>query len=106
MGGRLATPDLASRLKTAPTVAIGPPDDELLAAVLTAEFAERQLAVDPPVIDYLLLRMERSLHEAVALVERLDRHALASQRRITRPLAAEILATHPAFDGDADTPAD
>ena len=72
--------------------ALGAPDDELLRKVLVKLFADRQLVVDKPVIDYLISRMERSLSAAVALVEALDREALAAGRGITRPMAAGVLA--------------
>ena len=61
--------------------ALGAPDDDLLRKVLVKLFADRQLVVDKAVIDYLLSRMERSLSAAVALVEALDREALAAGRR-------------------------
>lgn len=89
---RIDLPDLRSRLRMATPVALDPPDDELLRKVLVKLFADRQLTVDKPVIDYLLVRMERSLSAAVTLVEALDRQALATARRITRPLAAELFA--------------
>ena len=41
----LSLPDLTSRLKAMPAVAVGDPDDPLLAAVLVKLFADRQLAV-------------------------------------------------------------
>jgi len=87
----LALPDLASRLGALPAIAVAQPDDELMAAVLAKLFADRQLAVDRRVIDYIAARMERSFASARQLVDVLDREALARQRRITRPLAAELL---------------
>lgn len=88
----LALPDLASRLNAATHVALSPPDDALLAAVLVKLFNDRQIRIQPPLIDYLLPRMERSLAQARALVARLDRRALALGRPVTRALAQEILA--------------
>lgn len=84
--------DLRSRLRLAAPAALGAPDDELLRKVLVKLFADRQLIVDKPVIDYSISRMERSLSAAVALVEALDREALAAGRRITRPMAAAVLS--------------
>ena len=78
---RVSLPDLRSRLRLAAPVALGAPDDELLRQVLVKLFADRQLVVDKPLIDYLISRMERSLSAAVALVEALDREALAAGRR-------------------------
>ena len=42
--GRIAVPDLASRLRALPVVALAPPDDALLRAVIVKLFADRQLA--------------------------------------------------------------
>ncbi|MET4632501.1 DnaA ATPase domain-containing protein [Kaistia defluvii] len=85
-------PDLASRLRSAVPVGLLEPDDELLARVIVKLFADRQLAVDPAVIDFISHRMERSLGAANRLVELLDREALAAGRPITRHLAATVLA--------------
>lgn len=84
-------PDLASRLRAAPVVALAPPDDALLRAVLVKLFADRQLAVDEALLIYLERRIERSLAAARAVVEALDRAALARRRPVTRALAAELL---------------
>lgn len=88
----IALPDLSSRLRAAPMVSIAPPDETLLKAVLVKHFFDRQLAVDPPVIAYIALRMERSMAMAEAVVGAIDKRALASHRKVTRALAAEILA--------------
>ena len=88
---QVGLPDLRSRLRLATSVALGAPGDDELRKVLVKLFADRQLIVDLPVIDFLLLRMERSLGAAIALVDALDREALAAGRRITRPMAASVL---------------
>lgn len=87
-----ALPDLASRLRSLPSVAIEAPDDALLRAVLLKQFADRQIDVEPRVIAFLAPRMERSMDFARTLVAELDRAGLATQRRITRRLAADVLA--------------
>ncbi len=85
-------PDLRSRLRLATPLTLGAPEDALLRQVLVKLFADRQLLVDKPVIDYLIARMERSLRAAVRLVDALDRASLSAGRRITRQTAAGILA--------------
>ncbi|MET0576838.1 MAG: DnaA regulatory inactivator HdaA [Mesorhizobium sp.] len=85
-------PDLASRLKAATTVEIGEPDDLLLAGVITKLFADRQVEVEPHVVQYLVRRIERSLSTAIRVVDRLDRAALEQQSRITRALATEAVS--------------
>lgn len=84
-------PDLASRLKAAGTVEIREPDDELLGAVVTKLFADRQVEVEPSVVQFMVRRMERSLSTAMSVVERLDRTALEGKTRITRALATQIM---------------
>jgi chromosomal replication initiation ATPase DnaA len=54
-------------------------------------FDDRQLRVDPTVIDYVALRIERSLDAARAIVAALDREALTRSRAVTRPMAAALL---------------
>lgn len=88
----LALPDLISRLSAASHVALAEPDEALLGAVLVKLFNDRQLRVQPALIDYLLSRMERSLAAAGAIVTRLDARALQLRRPITRALAQEVLA--------------
>jgi chromosomal replication initiation ATPase DnaA len=91
-------PDLRSRLTAAPSVAIGAPDDQLLAALLLKLFDDRQLSVPEPVIRYLLTHMERSFAAARGVVEELDSLSLARKRPITIPLARLALTA----DGEID----
>jgi chromosomal replication initiation ATPase DnaA len=88
----VALPDLSSRLRAIPVVALDPPDDALLRAVMVKLFADRQLAVDESLIAYLASRIERSFAGARAAVDGLDREALRQQRPVTRALAAELMA--------------
>jgi chromosomal replication initiation ATPase DnaA len=88
----IALPDLKSRLRAAPVTILGAPDDTLLRGVLVKLFADRQLAVEEPVISYLLLRMPRSFEAARQIVAFLDTAALASKSEITRNFAAKALA--------------
>ena len=97
---QLRLPDLRSRLRAARPVELGEPDDELLRRVLVKLFADRQLAVDGAVVDYIVVRMERSLRGANAIVEDLDRDALAAGTPVTRRLAATALAR--VFDHQPD----
>jgi chromosomal replication initiation ATPase DnaA len=77
-------PDLASRLAATPLVRLGEPDDELLAA-------ERGIKVGDDLIRWLVVRIERSLVTAQAVVDALDAAALARRRAITIPLAREVV---------------
>lgn len=87
----LKTPDLLSRLRLAPSVSLEAPDDALLKAVLVKLFVDRQLVVDTSVVDYIALRIERSLAKAAEVVTLLDKEALSRGRRVSRAIAAEVL---------------
>lgn len=95
-------PDLISRLKSAPVTEIAEPDDALLCGVITKLFSDRQIIIDPAVVTFLVSRIERSLATAQDVVERLDKAALETKSRITRPLAAQVItamdAGQSAFD--------
>ena len=96
----LALPDLRSRIGALGSVAVGLPDDTLLAAVLVKLLADRQLRVGSEVVTYLVHRMERSFRAARDVVRRLDEDSLADRREITVPLARRILAQRPDRGGD------
>ncbi|MBN2906313.1 MAG: chromosomal replication initiator DnaA [Rhodobacteraceae bacterium] len=87
----LTLPDLASRMQATATAHLAPPDDALLAALLVKLFADRQLAVPPALIGYLVGRMDRSFAAAQVLVAALDREALATGRKPGINLAREVL---------------
>ena len=87
----IALPDLASRMRLAHVVELHEPDDTLLHGVLVKLFSDRQLAVAPNVIDYLAMRMERSLASAQRIVEAVDGLSLSEQKPATRAIAARAL---------------
>ena len=89
----LELPDLQSRMQSAQHIGLTPPDDALLAAVLTKLFADRQLSPKPDVIPYLVARLDRTFAAAGEMVEKMDRAALAEGRTMTRSLAARLLGT-------------
>lgn len=90
---KVTLPDLMSRLRAATPVEVLEPDDDLLRRVLVKLFADRQIAVDIGVVDYLVVRMERSLEVAMRAVDAIDREALAGRVKITKPLAGRVLET-------------
>jgi chromosomal replication initiation ATPase DnaA len=64
----------------------------MLSALLVHLAAARQITLNPPVTHFMLTRLPRTagaLREAVA---RLDQAALATGSKITRAMAADILA--------------
>ena len=99
----LSLNDLSSRLRAMPIGSLGEPDDELLRGLLVKLFADRQIAVDEPIIAYMLTHMERSAAFARRIVETIDRTALAERAEVTRSFVARLLresAERDAFSED------
>jgi hypothetical protein len=87
----ITLPDLASRLVATPRIAIMPPDDVLLRALLERGLVRRGLVPPPQLVSWLTLRIERSYVGILAAIDALDRAALSRQHRLTVPLAREAL---------------
>lgn len=75
-GWNIALPDLRSRLAAALHLAIGEPDDALLAALLEAHAERRRLVLDEGAATYLLPRIERSFAAVEGIVAEIDRLSL------------------------------
>ncbi|MGB3408021.1 MAG: chromosomal replication initiator DnaA [Jannaschia sp.] len=84
-------PDLASRLASLTPAILRGPDEALLSALLVKLFADRQMAVRPALVQFLLPRMERSFAAAHAMVERLDAESLARTVPVDVALAKVLL---------------
>jgi DnaA regulatory inactivator Hda len=84
-------PDLRSRLTTILSVAVNPPDDEALKAVLFKLCSERGMILSGDVGAYILRRVERSFDRIRSLVATLDHHTLSQHRQLTLGLVREVL---------------
>lgn len=84
-------PDLKSRILACPAVEIKAPDDRLRAVILAKLFSDRQIKVQPDVIDFILPRIERSYSALTSIVNQLDAKALAEKRPVTIPLVKDVL---------------
>lgn len=87
----LSLKDLASRLKSTPSVQLTDPDQDILGAAMMKQFSDRQIMVDEAVVSFLLKRMERSFRSVQVIVSRIDRMALEKKTRITIPLAKKVI---------------
>ncbi|MCH9845542.1 MAG: hypothetical protein K0U39_08550 [Alphaproteobacteria bacterium] len=88
---RINLPDLASRLKSMPNVALGMPSDDLLAQLFHKLCRDRQIKLDDKIIDYLLVRMERSFFACYNLCDQLNQHSLSRKGKITLNIAKQCL---------------
>lgn len=75
-GWKIALPDLASRLGAGLQLAIGAPDDAMLAELIVLHAEMRGLHLDESATDYLVPRCERSHMGVENLVAAIDRLSL------------------------------
>ncbi len=94
--------DLRSRLKAATVVEIGEPDEALIAQVIVKLFADRQLQIEPKLVDYIVARMERSMQAAQQIVDRIDHLALARGTKISRSVVQDVLAEFASPEDELD----
>jgi chromosomal replication initiation ATPase DnaA len=87
----ISLPDLASRLYGTQLVNLKAPDDALLSVLLIKLFTDHQIILEPPLIGYIVKRMDRSFAFAGELVRALDRASLAGQKPITKRLTRRVM---------------
>ncbi len=83
-------PDLDSRLKTAPVVQIGLPDDVLIASLFIKMFYDRHIAISGEAVNYLVTHTERSFDAIRRMVAQLDDLSLSAKQKITIPLIKKL----------------
>jgi len=86
-----ALPDLESRAAAAAVYRLVALDDADLLTALSAHARLRGLDLDDAAASYLLQRLGRDLGELTVWLDRIDRFALATQRRVTVPLLREVI---------------
>lgn len=84
-------PDLNSRLRAAAATTILPPDEDLMAIMLTKIFSDKQLSVSHDVIKYIIPRIERSFKAVRELAEKIDYKSLTDKKSVTVPFVKSIL---------------
>lgn len=85
-------PDLRSRLMASPTIRIGDPDEELMRALFERQFLRRGIDARPELIQWLVVRVERSHIALLRTVDLLDQAVLERHKRLSIPLARATLA--------------
>jgi DnaA family protein len=87
----ITLPDLVSRLSMCTQYALRPLDDAGRRAMLRLLAGRLGLRLDDEVLDWWFARQPRDPASLVALLQKIDRAALAAQRRITIPFLRELL---------------
>ena len=84
-------PDLRSRLTASPMVRIGDPDEALMRAIFERQFLRRGIDARADVIQWLVVRVERTHVALLRAVDLLDQAVLARHKRLSIPLARATL---------------
>ena len=84
--------DLYTRLATVMVLRIPEPTDEMMTALLTKMFADKQIYVADEVFSYIITHTERSFKSIRNIVERADKLSLQEKRKITVPLIKKVVA--------------
>ena len=87
----ITLPDLRSRLSTILSVAVNPPDEEALIAVLLKLCSERGMILSREIADYIVRRIERSFESIRNIVNALDHETLTQHRQLTLGLVKNVL---------------
>jgi len=83
--------DLRSRLESISVAIIGEPDDELMKSIILKMLRDRQLMVNPAIIEFLMKRLERTYLEINRTINLIDKHALEKGKKVSISLIREIL---------------
>ena len=83
--------DLKSRLNAIIEAKIMQPDDELMKLVLIKIFNDKQLLINPNVIEFLMARLERSYKSMNDFIERIDKFSLEKGKKITIALINDLV---------------
>ncbi len=92
----IVVPDLASRLNAMRVVTVPEPDEDLLRDILMRLFARRAISPSPDAIDFLMMRIDRSVGAVQKTVTELEYYA--GGRAFNRALARDY------FERDPDLP--
>ena len=90
-GSQIELPDLKSRLSWGLCYQLQPLDDTMKIVALKNRAYERGFELTDQVVEFLIKRVERDTHNLFRWLDRLDRHSLIAQRRLTVDFVKEIL---------------
>ena len=86
-----ALADLRSRLGAATLYRLRELDDESRVRALRRHASGRGIEIPDDVAGYVLTRHRRDMPSLVALLDRLDHHSMAHQRRLTLPFVRDLI---------------
>ena len=83
--------DLTSRIKSSLIIGIKLPSDDLISAIITKNFSDKQIMVEKKHIDYIIKRIDRSYEKISQFILTLDRYSLKKGSPFRLKLIKEVL---------------
>ena len=90
-GSLIRLPDLKSRLSWDLTFRLQPMDEAIKIAALKRRAETRGFELTDGVVEYLIKRVSRDAHNLFRWLDRLDKHSLIAQKKLTVPFVKQIL---------------
>ena len=84
-------PDLISRVKSCLIIGINLPSDDLISAIITKNFSDKQILVEKKHIDYILKRIDRSYEKISQFILTLDKYSLKKGSPFALKMIKEVL---------------
>lgn len=85
-------PDLASRLTWGTTYQLTPLDDDSMHQAFQSAALAKGMLASKEVVDFIVRRSGRNMHDLMLILDTLDKASLQSQRKLTIPFVKETLA--------------
>ena len=83
--------DLTSRIKSSLIIGIKLPSDDLISAIITKNFSDKQIMVEEKHIDYIIKRIDRSYEKISQFILTLDKYSLKKGSPFRLKLIKEVL---------------
>ena len=84
-------PDLVSRIKSSLSIGIKLPSDDLISAIITKNFSDKQIIVEEKHTDYIIKRIDRSYEKISQFILTLDRYSLKKGSPFGLKMIKEVL---------------
>ena len=83
--------DLKSRVDSFIFIGIELPTDDLLKVIITKNFSEKQISIDPKFIDFIIKNIERSYEKLFKFIKDIDDLSLSTGKSININLIKKVL---------------
>ena len=83
--------DLKSRINSFIFIGIELPTDELLKVIISKSFSEKQISINPNIVEYIIKNVDRSYEKILKFLKDIDELSLSSGKSININLIKKLL---------------